>query len=235
MKRLSVIVLVIAGLAFSGMAEAAKKKRTRNANRVGPYASAMLAHTSYTSDQSALEQQVFDFFDGPDMANTTIETEDTDMGYQAAFGFRFNRYLAAELALVQLGELSTTARGDLDIGAPTTFPASMKVSHQVGGPLLSLVGVLPLSDKFEIYGRAGVLFANSEREIVQRVDGQVTGLGRGKGDSSEPVFGIGATYHFNQIYSARAEFMRLSDVGEDDNNGGTEDIDVLSIGAVIRF
>jgi hypothetical protein len=135
---------------------------------------------------------------------------------------------------VQLGELATTARGDLDVGGSATLPATLTVSYQIGGPMLSFVGILPLSDKFEVYGRAGMLFASGDLEVVQRVDGDVTGLGRSKDDSSEPVFGLGAAYHFGQIYSARVEYVRLSDVGEGTGNGG-EDIDVLSIGAIVRF
>jgi opacity protein-like surface antigen len=236
MKKLSVIVLVVLSLTIAGLAEAAKpKKRTRNANRVGAYGALLVGQARYTGDQSGLEQELIDFFGNRNdpTRDISVSSETEDIGYQATFGFRFNRYFAAELGLVQFGELSSTVRGEIDQG-DGFIPADVKFAFNVGGPLISAVGILPLGEKAEIYARAGYLFASSEREISARVDGQNGGASSAKGDSQEPVFGLGFAYHINQVYSIRAEYQKIDSVGQEDRTG-TEDLNIIGVGFMIRF
>lgn len=234
MKKVSVIVLVVVGLLFAAYAEAAKpKRRTRNANRVGPYAGALIGMNHYTGDQSAAESDLENSFVGVPTQNLSIGTDEKDVGYAAQFGYRFNRYLAVEFALAQYGDLRSSARADVDLG--TGFlPAAIDLSFHTGGPQFSAIGILPLNDKFEIFGRAGVLFASSEREFVIKVDGETSSFGSSKGDSTEVVLGLGATWHFNQMFSIRAQFEKMDKVGDPDRTG-TEDVTTASLGLVVRF
>lgn len=236
MKNLSVIVLVVLSLSFAGFAEAAKpKKRTRNANRVGAYGAILIGQARYTGDQSGLESQLIDFLGNQSAPsrNITASTKNTDIGYQATFGFRFNRYFAAELGLAQYGELSSTVRGELDVG--TGFlPASAKLAFTVGGPVISAVGILPLGEKAELFGRIGYLFASSDRTLTTRLDGQSGGSNSAKGDSQNKVFGLGVNYHINQVYTIRAEYQKIDGVGQADRTG-EEDLNVIGLGLLIRF
>jgi OmpA-OmpF porin, OOP family len=237
MKDVSVILLVVSSLLLAGMAEAAPKKRTRNANRVGPYAGALISQTSYTGDQNINEQQVINYLEqqGVTFDNVTTETEDTDIGYEAIFGYRFNRYIAGEFGLLQVGDLTNTIRGDYDAGTGAGIvPASVSFKYNFGGPIIAVVGILPLGDKFELYGRAGVLFASADRDATARIDGDGQQLGGIKGDSTEVVYGIGASFHINVMYSIRAEYMRFDEVG-DPSTTGTEDLNNISIGLTVRF
>jgi len=234
MKKVSVIVLVVVGLLFAAYAEAAKpKRRTRNANRVGPYAGALISMNSYTDDQSAVEDDLENSFTGVPTQNLAIGTDDKDIGYSAQFGYRFNRYFAAEFALAQFGDLHSQARADVDLGSGF-IPAAIDLNYHVGGPMLSMIGILPLNDKFEVFGRAGVLFASAEREFVIKVDGDVTSFGSAKGESTEVVFGVGGAWHVNQMFSIRALYEKMDKVGDPDRTG-TEDISIASIGLVVRF
>ena len=52
MKNMSVILLAVITVAFAGLADAAPKKRTRNANRIGPYGMGALGHSTWTGDQA---------------------------------------------------------------------------------------------------------------------------------------------------------------------------------------
>jgi|SRR5882672_7773654 len=234
MKKISVIVLVIVSLAISGYAEAAKPKhRTRNANRVGPYGSAVVGFSTYTGDQGATEEILLGYFD-PATANLGVSTDDSDVGYGATFGYRFNRYMAFELTLAQYGTLSSKATGDLDDGTGGTVPGSMELTFTVAGPVFSAIGILPIGEKFEFYGRLGMLFAASQREITQRQDGQTIGFGNLKGDSSELVLGAGFAWNFNQVYAMRIEYQKIDEIG-DPARTGTEDLTQTSLAFVIRF
>src|SRR6185503_9211740 len=219
MKKVSVIVLIVVGLMFAAYAEAAKpKRRTRNANRVGPYAGALIGMNTYTGDQSAAEDDLENSFVGVPTQDLSIGTDEKDVGYAAVFGYRFNRYVAVEFALAHYGELRSSARANIDLGNGFV-PAGIDLNFHTGGPQLSAVGILPLNDKFEIYGRAGLLFASSEREFVIKVDGDVTSFGSSKGESTEVILGLGAAWHINQMYSIRAQFEKMDKVGDPDRSG----------------
>lgn len=235
MKKISVIVLVVASLLFAAYAEAAKpKRRTRNANRVGPYAGALIGMSHYTGDQSESESILEDQFNGLATQNLTIGTDDKDVGYAAQFGYRFNRYMAAEFALVQYGDLKSTATAGADLGLGGFTPVAMNLNFHTGGPELAAVGILPLNDRFELFGRVGVLFASSERQLAIKVNGQTVSFGSSKGDSTEVVYGAGAAFHVNQMFTIRAMYQKLDKVG-DPNRTGTEDITTASLGLIVRF
>jgi hypothetical protein len=165
--------------------------------------------------------------------NLRSDTEDSDLGYQATFGYRFNRYFAAELGLAQYGELKSTARADIDVGQGFV-PASLTLAFTAVGPIVSAVGILPISEKFEAYARLGYLFTSSERQLSSRVDGQPGSFNSAKGDSQNPVYGLGFAWHFNQVYSVRAEFQKLDNLGQE-NRTGEEDINVAALGLIVRF
>jgi hypothetical protein len=236
MKKVSVILVAALGLLLAGYAEAAKpKKRTRNQNRVGAYGGLLVGNSKFSVDAEEAEADLVDFFEGSGAPtrDITTSTEDSDIGYTAAFGYRFSRYVAAELGLAQYGETSSIVRGEIDQG-DGFVPANVKLSFAVGGPIFSVIGILPIGDKFEIYGRAGLLFASAERDLAARVGGQNAGRGSAKGDSTEVVFGAGLSYHINQIYTIRLEQQRLTEVGQEDRSG-TEDIDYTALGLIVRF
>jgi hypothetical protein len=236
MKKITVVLLVVLGVGFAGFSEAATpKKRTRNANRIGPYAGALIGYSKFSGNQDANEQNLIDILvnTGNPYENLSSSTEDSDLGYQALFGYRFHRFFGAELALAQFGELKSTAKADMDFG-DGFVPASVSLTFRAGGPMLSAIGILPLGEKFEFYGRLGYLFASSERELTSRVDGQSGGFGSAKGDSQIPVYGIGFSWHINQVYSIRGEYQQLDQVGQE-NRTGAEDVTVMGLGLVVRF
>ena len=238
MKKISVILLVVSSVAFAGFAEAAKpRKRTRNANRVGAYGVGFLGQSKYTGDQTGAEEFAVDQLEnlGDASRNISVATEDTDIGYNATFGYRFSRYFAAELGLAQMGSVESKARGELDFGDGSGFhDSAMTLSFSTGGILMSAIGILPINDSFEFFGRAGYMFTSSERELTARVEDESGGFGSAKGDSQDLVLGLGAAFHFNQVYSLRLEYLKLDEVGED-RSTGVEDLTVLGLGLVVRF
>jgi OOP family OmpA-OmpF porin len=238
MKRIAVILIVIIGVGFAGFTDAATpKKRTRNANRVGPYAGALVGLSEFSGDQDANEQNLIDILlnTGFDYQNLSSSTEDTDIGYQALFGYRFHRFFAAELGLAQFGDLKSTAKAEMDFeDGRGLVPASVSLTFSAGGPMMSALGILPLGDKFELFGRLGYLFTSAERQLTSRVDGESGGFGSAKGDSQNPVYGIGFSWHINQVYSIRGEYQQLDQLGQESRTGA-EDVSVMGLGLIVRF
>lgn len=235
MKKFPVIALVAIGLLFTGFAEAAPKKRTRNQNRIGAYGMGLVGMTNYTGDQSGAEDYVRGIFENNNIPFQDLEvsTEDSDFGYQLAFGYRFHRYVAGEIALAQYGETVSTASAQADLGNGFV-PASVDLSFSVAGPIFSVVGILPMGEHFEAYARFGYIFATIEREYTEHVNGQ-TGLRvSAKADSQDPIYGVGLAWNVNQVYSIRAEYQMLDKVGDPDRTG-REDLNMMSVGLLMRF
>jgi opacity protein-like surface antigen len=237
MKKLPVIVLMVLSTAFAAYADAATpKKRSRSANRIGAYAGALIGYSTYSDDQRADEQfleAILGDAGAPIQGELSSSTEDSDIGYQALFGYRFHRFFAAELGLAQFGSLESTARGELDFG-DGFVPTSVKLSFTVSGPIISAIGILPLHEKFELFARLGYMFTHTERELSARIDGEPAGSNSSGGGSQDPVYGAGFAWNINQMYSIRGEFQKLDSLGEG-GGAGQENLNVIGLGLIIRF
>src|SRR5687767_14421947 len=104
MKKLTVIVLAALSVAYAGYVDAAtpKKKRARSANRIGAYGGAHVGYSSFSAENAAADRESLEntlLNADATVANLSSSSEDTDIGYQATFGYRFHRYFAAELGL----------------------------------------------------------------------------------------------------------------------------------------
>ena len=112
------------------------------------------------------------------------------------------------------------------------IPTQVSLGYKVGGVLMSGIAILPIKDKIELYGRVGYLFANSQREFISKVEGQQELSGSAKGDSQDLVLGLGVGWNINQIYAIRAEYQQ---VNTGSSSTGSEDMDFLSLGLIVRF
>jgi len=240
MKKFTVIVLAALSVAYAGYVDAATpKKRPRSANRIGAYGGAHVGYSMYAAENAAADEESLENTlintDAITIENMRSSTQDSDIGYQLTFGYRFHRYFAAELGLAQFGEMVSQASADMDFDdGAGVVPVSVKLTYRAGGPIFSAIGILPLHEKFELFARLGYLFTSSEREFSARIDGDPAGSGGPKGDSQDPVYGIGFSWHINQVYSIRGEYQQLDSLGQA-NRTGEEDIAVLGLGVVIRF
>jgi hypothetical protein len=160
--------------------------------------------------------------------------DEKDSGYGFQVGYRFNRWLALEGGYVDLGETTfkASAPGVLLFDNSTdTF--TQKLSSGIAGITVSALGIVPLSYRWETYGRAGILIGNNELR-VRAADSMG---GSGSFDISESatdsMLGVGVAFFLAEVYSIRAEFTRIMDAG--DGISGENDIDLLSLGFTVRF
>ena len=131
-------------------------------------------------------------------------------------GYKFNKYVGAEGALVYLG----TANADgTFLGVPTTADA------YAGGLELAATGTIPVTDEFGILGKLGGLFWGVHSE---------TGLGFDRDDSGVSfAMGAGMKYDITPNVGIRVEWERFWQVGN--STIGESDIDMFTIGGLYRF
>ena len=119
---------------------------------------------------------------------------------------------------------------------PVVRPANFtnRLTSSIAGFTISALGIVPLSYRWEAYGRAGFMIGDDELSI--RISDDTNG-GSADFDASESatdvMVGIGIAFSLVEIYSLRAEFTRILDAGDDIS--GESDIDLLSIGVAVRF
>jgi OmpA-OmpF porin, OOP family len=125
-------------------------------------------------------------------------------------GWRFHRYLAAELSYIDYGEAKATA---------TLGTASVMASSKVQAAGLSGLGILPLGDRLSVFGRLGLL--------QTRTQSKATGAAAAESDHSELEMhvGIGGMLLLGRGWSLRLEFERVND----------SKIDLSTLGAQYQF
>lgn len=142
--------------------------------------------------------------------------DETDVGWNVTLGYRVNKYLAGELSYVNAGDASLTERYSTAASSPVTFPDVVR-SYTVNarGPAVSVLGSLPLSERWEVFLRGGVLFAKQEVESRSIIDSPTAINARPiERDFSDEVvtLGAGVQWTFLPRWTARLEYQRSDDL-----------------------
>ena len=173
-------------------------------------------------------------------ATVNADLDDSDKGWGLHFGYRINRYVAAEVGYLDLGKFIYTNTMVLTVddgpgGLPAQpFDVATDQRLEVKGAFASVMGLFPIGDSFDVHVRGGLLFSdvrNRARSIVENDPDTFASI-EGK-DSKEELFGgIGATWNINPSYSVRVEYQKFLDVG--DTRTGERDIDLLNVSLLFR-
>jgi len=94
---------------------------------------------------------------GSGFSSTIIDDDENSTDYKIFGGYQVNRYFAMEAGFFELGHFGFTAT--------TIPPGTLTGEILVRGINFDLVGILPISDKFSAFARAGVTRAESEADF----------------------------------------------------------------------
>lgn len=151
---------------------------------------------------------------------SSTNTDDTDTGWKAFAGYRVMKYLAVEGAYTNFGE----ATANTTITAPSIGVVNTKLETEAW--TISALGILPLGDKFSLFGRLGVNFWNADISATGTGSGGVLTMSESD-DGTDWVYGAGAAYSITTNLSVRGEWERYA---FDDG-----DVDLLSAGVSWNF
>jgi len=210
------------------------------AAELGFYVAGSFGNTTKDIDKAAYDafaQSVYADFDY--QPTSTVSTfDDESHGYSFAAGYRLYSWLAVEGGYLQLGKQRYVAQSQgtfppVTEGDPReASPLSASVNAKTGGFALSALGIVPLSYRWEMFGRAGVMFATNERTLFL-TDGVNSLPNRVNGSSTDLLVGAGASFTFAEIYGLRAEYLRVFDAGDD--TVGEADTDLITLGVTVKF
>lgn len=156
-------------------------------------------------------------------ATTSIVDSDRDTGGKIFGGYQLNHYFAFEAGYFHFGEFGFTAN--------TAPLGSLTGRIKVRGLNLDLIGTLPVTEKFSVFGRVGLSHAEARDTftgtgLVHVVKPYLT-----KRDDGVK-YGVGMQYAFNDAWAVRAEVERHR---VNDAVGNRGDIDLASLGMIYRF
>jgi OmpA-OmpF porin, OOP family len=212
------------------------------ANDVGFYTGAYVGMANKTGDRAeyeALRSAIHDFYR---YTPTTFESsfDETDITYSLFVGYRFNRYLAVEGGYADLGKIAYSSQSTGAFPNDTGI-LNANIESETSGFQLSLLGVLPLSHNWELYGRLGNLFATNRLRVSLTARSEV--FIRPGGDrisdsfsisSSDTYAGVGLGRRIFDSYDLRVEYQRFFDAGVS-STGGIGDLDTALLGLTVTF
>ena len=151
--------------------------------------------------------------------------DDEDSAWGALVGYQITRHFAAELNYLNLGTLEEHDRLILLGGGSTNFDRELETE----GPSISVLGMLPLTDAWDIYLRAGMLFADMEVTNAIGVSRSATTFG-----SDAPIWGGGVRFNWGEHWSARLDYQYVDGLGER-FDAGVADIELITLGILYRL
>jgi hypothetical protein len=170
----------------------------------------------------------------------TASFDDSDTAFGLSVGYRLTPHLAFEGSYNNFGSVTYKSRstGNFPQESGTT---NVDIESETTGFTITALGVLPLSRDWELFARAGVLFADTKIIIEVNSQGQrfIPPLGNHfSGSDSQSTTnlyaGLGLSRRFFEIYDLRLEYHRAFDAGDEDF-GGKGDLDTVLLGLIVTF
>jgi hypothetical protein len=147
----------------------------------------------------------------------------TRFGYSLSGAYRY-KHVAFDLAYVDLGKVTTTIHGNTPL-SPEYLRAISEAHPRSGkGPQASVLGFLPINEKWEVTGRMGLFRWSNSITTIDRGSGEFDHI---KVGSTDPMLGLGLRYTNNERWRTSLEWSRYRLDGETLNS--------VSLGVLYRL
>ncbi|MDX1251012.1 MAG: porin family protein [Gammaproteobacteria bacterium] len=215
-------VAVMGGLAVTAVMMAAPVQ-------AGWYAGVGGGLTRGDFSSSTLEGQlVAKGYNTPPNAITSVSVDNTDSGWKIFGGYQFNRFLAAEVSRVNLGDTKSTVTGSLTT-PPSDIPTLLNDASDAHGYLargwtVAGVGIWPVKPTVSLFAKLGMFRWKADINITEISTGQSVSRDENGGNA---MGGIGIKHMPNPKWELRAEIERYK--------VSSDWVDFLSLGVGYRF
>ena len=183
------------------------------------YLGAGAGQSKATFDQSRIANSL----QGVGATMTSITESNRSTNYKLFGGYQMNRYWGLEAGYFDLGTF--------DFKAQTAPPGSLTGEIKLRGLNLDVVGRMPLTEKFSVFGRVGAHYTETRDTFTGSGAVNVTNANPSKTEWN-PKIGLGLEYSLTQALALRGEVERYR---VNDAVGNTGDIDAATIALVYRF
>lgn len=195
----------------------------------GFYMGAGMGYSKISINENKLDRLIEDGLPAPWILQRS-STDQNATPYQLFAGYRFGEFLAVELAYINLGEVTYKA----NISNGTTGTGAVKGTWSNDGVPLSVLGIWPFSDQFEVFGRVGLYYGSTDLKVRAKDSGGQTIATTSADDSTTQFFGgVGVDWNFLENFTGRAEWQAMPSLGNDDTGSGNFNNFIFSL--IYRF
>lgn len=184
-----------------------------------PYVGLSLGRTTARIDEGRITSSLI----GPGLGISSLQRDDTGVGYKLFGGYQMNRNFALEAGYFNLGKTSFQA-STLPLG---TLDGELKFE----GINLDLVGTVGFTERLSGIGRVGAQYARTRDSFSGTGAVLVTNPNPGKNETNLK-YGLGLQYAFSPSFMVRAE---AENYRVNDAVGRHGDVAMYSVGLVFPF
>ena len=159
---------------------------------------------------------------------SAITSDRSDLTYDAMVGYRFSARYAIELQYLWLGDVSMHADAGQQGGG-------LDARWRLKGPSVSAVAGWPISSRWDVYARAGAMFAETDATLVYTAaSGDEPQRIKARETTTELVWGAGFAYHATPQWTVRLEYQQVPNAG-DAGRTGELDVERITLGWVCHY
>jgi hypothetical protein len=197
----------------------------------GFYTGLGMGYSKMNINEGKLDNALDSFLDSTEsglfVANSNSDQYSTP--YSIFVGYKFMKYLAVEVAYLDMGSSNYKARIDYDTGDGIDEGVGKVTGdwHAKGWPV-SALGIWPINDMWSVFGRVGVFMG--DMKVTAKAVGDDTywecgsdcliAKGHDSDGSTEFFGGVGVDAAFMDTWAARLEWQAMPSVGNDDTGSG---------------
>jgi OOP family OmpA-OmpF porin len=157
---------------------------------------------------------------GLDVVDLSSTIDDSDTGFGLAGGYQLNDHFAMEFAYVDLGSVHYQAAATVSDGVDEA-DAEVGLENSAHGPVISAIGILPIGERFSVFGRVGLSLLNAEGKARITLGGSTQQVGQSS-QKTDPMFGLGAEFSVSKNFAVRRDLDRLPRLRNEGHRGRRE-------------
>jgi OmpA-OmpF porin, OOP family len=161
---------------------------------------------------------------------SNLSARDSGNGYKLYGGYQFNRNLALEGGYADFGRFDAQR----DVGAPAF--SALSSDARAGGFYVGAVGVVPLPNRFSLFGKLGTGYTTGAASMSASGAGlpllTPADLGQRRSEWNSK-YGLGASYEMSSELGLRFEYERINSFG--DGRGVEGNVGMWSLGLTKRY
>jgi hypothetical protein len=200
----------------------------------GVYVGAELGHTLSTYHRADLDSALVDLFSGAGysaaLSGSSVRNEHNP--WSANVGYQISSYFALEASYIHLGTLKYATSGTAT-SVLGNSPVAVDLNIKSRGPALALVGVLPMTDSWDLEARLGA-YEGKTTTLSEVTIGTSSNPGVDTKTSTSLMAGIGTGYVIAAHWVVRLDYTHLNQLGEK-SLGKSFNVDLLTAGVTYAF
>jgi opacity protein-like surface antigen len=151
-------------------------------------------------------------------------------------GYMVTPNVGIEASYIDLGRIKYSAAGSAPLpgGAAGTTPMSFSLDTRAHGPALAAVGVLPMTNWWELDARVGAVEAKTISSSSITLQDEGTGSSTSSKTTTSLLLGVGTGLIVSTHWTVRLDYMRVAKL-DDPALEKSFNVDVLTVGANVVF